>query len=148
MLQFSKPSATTKKNASIKIVHMPRVGIGTRKINASKKVLTREHLILVGTFQDYMNEIIGQDTSIDKDSNVLVKIIKLLPIVARRALSNIRIKRKLFVAFNSMLNVIESWNEMFVSSINMMHIISLEIESNDIHKLKRFSLKSRLIISS
>ncbi len=127
---------------------MPLVGIGTRKANASKKVVTREHLILVGTFQDYMNEIIGEDTSIHKDSNELIRIIKPLPIVVQGALGNTIIKRNLFVAFNNMLNVTESWNKMFISSINMMHITSLEIESNDIHKFKRFKKKSRSTISS
>jgi hypothetical protein len=120
---------------------MVPVGIGTRKANASKKVIntirTRKHLILVRTFQDYMNEIIGEEKSIDKDFDALVKIIKPLLIVAKGAIGNTRIKRKLFVVLNNMLNAIELRNKMLVSSINMMHITSLEIESNDIHKFKR-----------
>jgi hypothetical protein len=72
--------ATAKENASNKIIYMAPTGIGTRKANASNKVIntpnTRKHLILVGTFQDYMNEIIGEDTSFDKDIDELVGIIK------------------------------------------------------------------------
>jgi hypothetical protein len=46
-----------------------------------------------------MNNIIGEDTSFDKDSNVLIKIIK-LSIVGRRAFSNVGIKRKSSSTFN------------------------------------------------
>jgi len=51
-------------------------------------------LILVGTFQNYMNKIIGEDISLDKDFDALVRIIKLLPIDVKGAFGNTRIKRK------------------------------------------------------
>jgi hypothetical protein len=38
---------------------------------------------MVRTFQDYMNEIIGEDTSLDKNFDALVRIIKALPIVVQ-----------------------------------------------------------------
>jgi hypothetical protein len=41
----------------------------------------KEDLILIGTFQNYMNEIVGEDTSLDKDSNASIRIFKPLPII-------------------------------------------------------------------
>jgi hypothetical protein len=152
LLKSSTPSATTKENASNKIVYMPLVGIGIKKANASNKVTntpsTQEHLILVGAFQDYTNEIIGEDTSLDKDFDELVRIIKPLPFDVRGAFGNTRIKRKSFVVFNSMLNEIQWGNKMLVSSTKLMHTTSLEIDSNNIYKLKRSFKNSRLTISS
>jgi len=41
-----------------------------------------------------MNKIIGEDISLDKDFDALVRIIKLLPIDVKGAFGNTRIKRK------------------------------------------------------
>lgn len=75
-----------------------------------------------------MNEIVGEDTSLDEDFDASIKIIKPSPIDGWRALSNTRIKRKLFVVFNGMVDVIERKNKMLVSSIDKIHTTSLEIE--------------------
>jgi hypothetical protein len=72
-------------NASNKAIHTPLERISTRKISASNNAInilgTRENLILIRTFQNYMNKIVGEDTSLDKDSNASVRIFKPLPIV-------------------------------------------------------------------
>jgi hypothetical protein len=39
-----------------------------------------------------MNEIVGEDTSLDKDSNASIRIFKPLPIIGWGALANIGIK--------------------------------------------------------
>ncbi len=100
-------SRTKKENASNKIVYMPPSRINIRKANASNKVTnalgTQEHLIMVRTIHNYTNEIIAEDTSLDKDFDELVRIIKPLPIDVQGAFGNTRIKRKSFVVFNNML---------------------------------------------
>jgi hypothetical protein len=74
-----------KKNVNNKAVYTPLPRIGTKEVNANTKVVNtpgiRKDLILVGTFQDYMNKIVGEDTSHEKDSNASIKIIKPPPIV-------------------------------------------------------------------
>jgi hypothetical protein len=84
-LELFTPLEAVKENANNKVVHMPPTRIGTREVNVSTKVTNipsiREDLILVGTFQDYMNEIVGEDTSFDKDFHASIIIIKPSPIV-------------------------------------------------------------------
>jgi hypothetical protein len=54
-----------------------------------------------------MNKIVGEDTSLDKDSDASLNIIKPSPIDGRRALGNTRIKRKLSVILTGMVDIIE-----------------------------------------
>jgi hypothetical protein len=74
-----------------------------------------------------MNEIVGEDTSLDKDSNALVKNFKPSPIIGQRALA-IRVKRIFFVVLNNMVDTIKQGNKMLVSSIDKIHTTNLEIE--------------------
>jgi CobQ-like glutamine amidotransferase family enzyme len=78
------PPRIAKENANNKVIHTPPTRTSTREINVSTKATntpsTKKDLILVGTFQDYMNEIVGEDTSLDKDSNASIRIIKPSPI--------------------------------------------------------------------
>ncbi len=119
-------------NASNKAIHTPLERIGIRKASASNNAInipsTREDLILVRTFQNYMNMIVGEDTSLDKDSNALVRIFKPLPIVGWGAFVNVGIKRKLFVDLNNMVDTIKQGSKMLVSSINKIHTTNLEIK--------------------
>jgi len=71
--------------------------------------------------------IVGEDTSLDKDSNALVKNFKPSPIIGQRALA-IRVKRKSFVVLNNMVDTIKQGNKMLVSSIDKIHTTNLEIE--------------------
>ncbi len=81
---MSTPLIVIKKNAN-KAIHMPLAIIGTREANVSIKITNihgiRKDLILVGTFQDYMNKIVGEDISHDKDFDASIRIIKPPPIV-------------------------------------------------------------------
>ncbi len=95
MLEFSTPPLAIKKNVNNKAIYTSLPRIGTREANASTKVTNtlgiRKDLILIGTFQDYMHEIVGEDTSHDKDSYASIRIIKPSPIVGRKAFGKTRI---------------------------------------------------------
>jgi hypothetical protein len=73
-----------------------------------------------------MNEIVGEDTSRDKDFDAFVRIIKPPPIASRKTLSNIRIKRESSKALNNMVDATKQRNKMLVSSIDKIHTINLE----------------------
>jgi hypothetical protein len=75
-----------------------------------------------------MNEIVGEDTSLDKDPNASIRIFKPLSISGWKTLANIGIKRKSFVVFNYMVDTIKQGNKILVSSIDKIHITNLEIE--------------------
>jgi hypothetical protein len=64
-----------------------------------------------------MNEIVGEDTSLDKDFDALVRIIKPPPI-AGKTLSNRRIKRKSSIVLNNMVDATKQGNKMLVSLID------------------------------
>ncbi len=125
------PPTIAKESVSNKATHTPPIGIGTREANVCNKVAnipcTRENPILLGQFQDYMNKIVGEDTSLDKDFDTLVRIIKLPPI-ASRTHSNTRIKRKLSITLNNMVDATKQGNKMLILSIDKIHTINLEIK--------------------
>jgi hypothetical protein len=74
-----------------------------------------------------MNKIVGEDISLDKDFDALIRIIKPPPI-AGITFSNTRIKRKSSIALNNMVDATKQWNKMLVSSINKIHTTNLEIK--------------------
>ncbi len=57
---------------------------------------TKEDLIQLGTFFDFLNEVIHEYTSPYKDSDAFVRIVKPPPIVGWMALGNIGDKQKSF----------------------------------------------------
>jgi hypothetical protein len=92
LLEFFTPPKIAKENASNKEIHTPPIGTSIREINVSTKAVntpsTKEDLILIRTFQDNMNKIVREDTSLDKDSDASINIIKPSPIDGQRALGN------------------------------------------------------------
>jgi hypothetical protein len=79
LLELFTPPVVIKENAN-KAIHTPLARTGVRETNVSTKITNilgiREDLILVRTFQDYMNEIVGEDISHDKDFDASIRIIK------------------------------------------------------------------------
>jgi hypothetical protein len=96
---------------------------------------TKEDLILVGTFQNYMNEIVGEDTSLDKDLNALVRNFKPLLIIGGRALA-IGVKRKSFVVLNNMVDTIKQGTRCWYHPSTRSILPTWKLTS-DVHKFKR-----------
>ncbi len=91
---------------------------------------TRKNFIQLGTFLDFLNEVIHDYTSPYKDSNASIRIVKPPPIVGWMALGNIGDKWKSFVVNNGMVEVTHKGNKMLVASINKIHSRNLEIEEH------------------
>jgi hypothetical protein len=89
---------------------------------------TKEDPILLRTFQNFMNKIIQEDKSLEKEDSYSMKIIKPPPIIiGHGALRNTRITRKSFSTFNCMVEAIKPRNKMTVASINKMNTTNLAI---------------------
>ncbi len=89
---------------------------------------TKEDPILLRNFQNYMNKIIQEDTSLEKEDFNSIKIIKTPPIiVGHGAFRNTRMTRKSFSTLNCMVETIKPRNKMMVASINKMNTTNLDI---------------------
>ncbi len=87
------PPTPTKPIPSTQIIHTP---IHTPPTHILLPLGIREDPICLGELQDFLNDTIHEDNSLNKDSDALVRMFKPHPIISQRLLGNTNINKKIF----------------------------------------------------